>query len=117
MAAFAGQVVVLRLPLVVGEAPFRFNESFAFQSPQCGIKSSLFDEEGVVALTTDETRDGIAMKRAPDEGLENEDIEGTPEKFEAGLLHADPLPLDFMGKNCMFPLVAQGERTPNGLVM
>jgi hypothetical protein len=112
MAAFAGQVIVLRFPIVVGETPLRFNESLAFQAPQCGIKSALFDEEGVVAVTTDETRDGIAMKRAPDEGLENEDIEGTPEKLEAGLLHAEPLPLDFMGRITCFPLLRKGKERP-----
>jgi hypothetical protein len=49
------------------------------------------------------------MKWGPEEGLENEDIEGTPEKLEAGFLHAELLPLEFMGRMACFPLVAQGK--------
>ena len=55
-AALAGQLVILRFPVVVRETPFGFNESLAFEAPQCGIKRAFFDEEGFVTLTTDEAR-------------------------------------------------------------
>jgi hypothetical protein len=41
---------------------------------------------------TDEAGDRIAVKRTPDEGLENENIERTAKKLEAGFLHANHSP-------------------------
>ena len=61
--------------------PIRLRRAFAFEAPERGIERALFDEKGIVALATDEAGDGVAVERAPDEGLEDEDIEGSAEEF------------------------------------
>ncbi len=75
--AISGLAVILCFPIVVGDAPLDFNEAYAFDAPQRGVESALFHQEGVVALMTDEAGDVIAIKRVPDKGLEDENIEGT----------------------------------------
>jgi hypothetical protein len=101
--ALAGQVVILRLPVVVREAPFAFNEAFAFEAPQGGIESALFNEKGIIALVPDQAGAGIAMQRSPHEGFKDKDIEGPAYEFETSFLHACLLPLEFMGSMPHFP--------------
>jgi hypothetical protein len=84
-AALARQLVILRFPIVVREAPFRFNEAFAFEAPKCGVKRAFFDQEGFVTLAADEARDRVAVQRAPDKGLEDKDIQGAAYEFQASL--------------------------------
>ena len=99
-AALRGEPIELGLAIVLRESPLRLKQAFVFQSPKSGIKGSLFNKQRVITVPTDEAGDGIPVKRPPNEGLENENVECSPYQFEASLLHA-ALPLEYLGKRAI----------------
>ena len=66
-----GEPIKFGLAIVLRESPLRLSQPLAFQSPESGIKRPLFDLQRPVALPADEVRDGIPVKRTPDQGFED----------------------------------------------
>lgn len=108
LTAGGGELVVLGLAVVVGEAPLGFDEAFAFQAPEGGVERAFFHEEGLVGLAADEAGDGVAVEGAPGEGFEDDDVERAAQEVERMFVQ-ECAPLRFLGEVWHgFPLEYKG---------
>ena len=74
------------------ESPHSASTSFsALQPPEGRIQRALFHQQDVVALAANEICDGIAVKRPPDERLEDQDVQCAAKQIEPGFVHLSPL--------------------------
>src|SRR5688500_14899056 len=81
-AAASGEAVVLGAPVVLREPPLGLDPAALLQAVEGGVEGALLDAEGVVGRLADPARDGVAVARAPAEGLEDEDVERALEELE-----------------------------------
>ena len=63
-AAAACQPVVLRVPVVLGEAPLRFDPALDLEPMQCGVQRSFLDTQDVLRHQLNAFRDGEPVIRA-----------------------------------------------------
>src|SRR6516164_1696421 len=112
-AALRGELIKLGLAIVLRESPLRLEQPLVFQSPESGIERPLFHQQCVIALPPDQVSDGIPVKRAPDQGLEDKDIQRATQKFEFGGVHS--FPLGFQGKDLTLPRECKGRIWPGKL--
>src|SRR3954468_18070667 len=69
------ELVVLGFAVVLGHAPLALEPAAFFHAVERGIEGALLDLEVVVGGVADPPGDGIAVRRAPGEGLEDEEVE------------------------------------------
>ena len=74
-ASFRREAVVAGAAVVLGRAPERRDPAAILESMQRGIEGSMFDLEHVVRPVRDGVRDGVAVRRANRESLEDEEVE------------------------------------------
>ena len=77
------QLVVLRALIRLADTPFRFQLAALYQPVQRRIERPGLDFEQVVGLRTDRLADPMAVLSSPDQGSQNEHVEGALEKLEA----------------------------------
>src|SRR5215207_4873201 len=81
-AAFGGELVELRPPIVLGETPVTLDPSLSFEPMQGRVKSAFLDEEDALAPFFDRARNGVTVHRAPRQRSKDEQIERALEQVE-----------------------------------
>src|SRR5205823_4033345 len=81
-AALGGDLVVLGPAIVAREAPGRFEQLALLEPVKGRVERAFLDAEHVAGHVLDPTRDVVAVRRAPGEGLEDEEVERSLEEVE-----------------------------------
>src|SRR5262245_44225975 len=95
-ATGAGELVVLRATVVLGVAPLAGDPVVLLEAMEGGVEGALFDKQLAVGDALDPLGDGVAVPRAPREGLEDQHIERAAEESAFRVEH--PAPLSFRGE-------------------
>src|ERR1700723_2866691 len=74
-AAGRGQLVEARLAVILADAPVGGDPAAIFEAVQGRVERTLLDLENVVGGVLDDVRDGMAVGRAHDQGLQYEHVE------------------------------------------
>src|SRR5207247_7456787 len=80
LAARAAQLVVLRLAIVVGVAPFGSEPALSLETMQGGVERPFLDQQIGVRDRLDPFGDRVSVSRSPRHGLENEHVERAAEQ-------------------------------------
>ena len=96
----AGDRVIARPAIVLGEPPLGTHESAILEAAEGGVEGALLDAEDVGRRIFDPPGDGVAVRGAGQEGLENENAERALEQV-AGVLRGMVVPLARIGEQGM----------------
>src|SRR5215510_1330955 len=80
-AAFRGELVVLRTPVVVGRAPARLDPAAPLEPVERRVERSLLDLQRGAGDLMEPLGDRPAVLRLERDRLENEEVEGALRKF------------------------------------
>jgi hypothetical protein len=100
-AAFGCEPVELGLAVVLGKA-HSASTALALEPPQCRVERAFFDQQHFFGLAANEARDREAVQPAPDQGLENQDVQSAADEIELGFIQMAPFA--FWGKFRIPPL-------------
>src|SRR6185312_1598389 len=77
------ELVIARAAVVLGGAPLGAEPTAAFHPLEGLVESVVVDAEGAVGPVLEPSGDGVAVHGAPAQGLEDEQVEGALEQWEA----------------------------------
>ncbi len=77
-----GQLVVFRAPVRVRDAPFAVEPSLLLHPVERGVERAFFDLKSRLGDLLDPAQDREPVHRAPGQGLQDEEVEGTADEVE-----------------------------------
>src|SRR5687768_4996054 len=87
---FGGQLVVLRAPIVLGEAPLAFDPAAPFHAVQGRVQRPFFDLEHVIGELLQSSGNGVPVAWPPAQCLQHENVERSLQQVYRRSTHALP---------------------------